>query len=286
MAAGQKIIVQKINLNKIKLSRNSRLDIKDEELDGLMTSIKEVGLLQPVGVVDLDDGTFEVCYGNRRFLACSKLGFTNIMAVVHKLQKESDVDLKNLTENIQRRNISIQEIGRYMQILKKEGLSIKEISARLGVTKNYVDNCVAAFSQVPAEFHNDLDANTGTGYSHKTKTATGKISLTVTRKILTAKKAHNLTNIQMNKLFKAAKSHDDFNIEMVDKYAMSLKKGHDDFVERAPIMRRIGFAIIVTDDHYQGLKEKYVDNGPYNSIAGLMKGILRGEKSVRVDVVS
>jgi len=63
--------VEEIPVKKIKLGSNSRLDIEKEELDGLMTSIQEVGLLQPIGVRPAG-AKFEVTYGNRRFLACRK----------------------------------------------------------------------------------------------------------------------------------------------------------------------------------------------------------------------
>lgn len=43
--------VKELPVNKIKLGRNSRLDIKNEELSGLMQSIESEGLLQPIGVV-------------------------------------------------------------------------------------------------------------------------------------------------------------------------------------------------------------------------------------------
>jgi ParB-like chromosome segregation protein Spo0J len=48
MAAGTKVEIRNIPLNKIKLGRNSRLSVSKEELAGLMQSIKEQGLFRAI----------------------------------------------------------------------------------------------------------------------------------------------------------------------------------------------------------------------------------------------
>ena len=50
MAKDSEVAITNLSLNKIKLARNSRMSVTDEEIAGLMQSIKEVGLLQPIGV--------------------------------------------------------------------------------------------------------------------------------------------------------------------------------------------------------------------------------------------
>jgi ParB/RepB/Spo0J family partition protein len=176
MAKGDAGGIQVIPLNKIKLAKNSRMSVSSEELDGLMLSIKSVGLLQPIGVVKAGSG-YEVCYGNRRFLACSKLGLSKITAVVHTNKREFDRDIKNLTENIQRRNLSLAECGRYIEILSKEGLSSRECAARLGVSISYVKGCQTAYARVPKEFRDDLEIKVSSE-----KLAPGKISIKTAQK--------------------------------------------------------------------------------------------------------
>lgn len=276
---GKGVTVQKLQMNKIKIAKNSRLDIKDDEIAGLMLSIKEEGLLQPIGVIKNGSG-FNVCYGNRRFLACSKLGLSHIAAIVHVSEKESDADIKNLTENIQRRNISLQEAGRYFEILKGQGLTKKEMAARIGVTESYVASCISAYQEVPKEFRNDLELR----IKGDKKTTYGKIAIKTARKIITAGKTMKLSESQIKELFKASKKTDEFQPESVNKYALALKNGHKNVFDSVEKLKYVRFQFCITEKHHAELMAKYVDSGPFNSMTDLLTAILRGGKAVRIDV--
>lgn len=280
MVRNGNIEIKNMPLNKIKLAKNSRLNVTDEEIAGLMQSIKEVGLLQPIGVVK-SGGGYEICYGNRRFLACSKLGSKSIPVIVHSNKTEIEGDLKNLTENLQRRNISLSEAGRYMQMLRGSGLSVAEIGVRLGVSKSYVQHCLNAYTNVPEEFRKDLDVRT-TG--DRTKTP-GKIAITTANSILSAAKTHGLSKKHVRTLFNSAKSDDGFIVENLPRYVAALKSGKKDPVKEAGRLWHMTARFFITDEHRADLTEKYVTDGPFQSLNGLFLAILKGEKAVRVDVV-
>lgn len=274
--------IKEIPLSKIKLGRNSRLDINKDELLGLMESIREIGLLQPIGVKETSTGRYQIVYGNRRYLACSKLGWKRITAVMNADKKPSDGDIKNLAENIQRRNISLVEAGRYMQILKGEGLSNKEMAVRLGVSVGYIGSCLDAYSNVPKEFRNDIVQTSGT-----TSVPPGKISIRTARGILNARKAFNLTSEQEKVLFKEAKSNDNFRTENLSCYATMLKSGKKkkNVVDAVKPLKQVQVHLILDEDHYNFLIEKYCTNGPFRGLTGLIKAILTGKKSARIKIV-
>ena len=74
--------VRDIQISKIVVSnQNVRKDLnagnEDTNLDDLANSIKEKGLLSPITVVQKGD-TYELIVGQRRYLACKKLGFQKI----------------------------------------------------------------------------------------------------------------------------------------------------------------------------------------------------------------
>lgn len=280
MAKDTTVMIQKVPLNKIKLGKNSRMSVSPEELDGLMNSIKEVGLLQPIGVVRRQ-GYFEIAYGNRRFLAVSKLGLSHIPAVVHDVKKESDVDLKNLTENVQRRNLSLAEVGRYCELLRKEKLSAAEIAVRLGVSKHYVMSCVQSFQNVPAEFREDLEVQ----HANQKKTP-GKISIGTATAIVNASKTLNLSRANQSRLYKAAKSDDRFIGTDVPKYAKALDLGHKNFLDKVKKTHMVNLQIHLTEAEHDSLYAKYVGSGPFASIAALMRAVLKGEKSVKIGVLN
>ena len=277
MATHEPVTITKMALKKIKLGRNSRLDIKSDELDGLMESIKEVGLLQPIGVVKVANG-YEVAYGNRRFLACSKLGMHNMPVIVHQDKVAKEIDIKNLAENVQRRNLSPIEIGRYVDLLQKENMKIGEIGVRLGTTRTFVATCLDAFNNVPKEYRDDLVVSTNG------RPVPGKITLNIARSINTAERRYRLNKTQKGKLYKAAKWSEKFNSELIPRYASALMKGQDDFVENVPNLRVITLRIMITEKQYDELQKKYVDAGPFNSITALLEAILKGEKAVPIKI--
>jgi ParB/RepB/Spo0J family partition protein len=276
---GKAVTVQKLKLNKIKLGKNSRLSISKEELSGLMQSIKELGLLQPIGVVKNGDG-YEVCYGNRRFMACSKLGFTNIPAIVHEKKKESDIDLKNLTENIQRRNISLSEAGRYLELLLAGGLSESEAAVRMGVAKSYVRSALAAYREVPTKYRKDLEINVSGGRPKKTP---GKITVSVANAISNARRRCRLTAEETEKLFDLAKD-EKFQIENTQHYALALKEGKKNPLLVVDKLKYISVRFAITQDEHDRLMRDFVIDGPFQSINGLIRAILEGKKSVKISL--
>lgn len=280
MANGDATSIQLIPLNKIKIGKNSRHDIKDDELAGLMQSIKETGQLMPIGVKKVGDG-YHILHGNRRFLACSKLGLTKILATVHELKREADGDIVNLTENIQRRNITLAEIGRYIDLLKKEnGLTRKEIAVRLGISRDYVAQCEAAFSHVPSKFRDAVEVRQG-----GKKLAAGKIDARTSTRLLSAGKKYRLAAPQVNMLFKAAAENSEFSKDNIYKYAASLANGKNNFLEENKKMHICTLRFEISKRHQNELERKFVDDGPFHSLNELFRAILRGEKSVKIDVM-
>lgn len=279
MAKNGTVSIEKMALNKIKLNKNSRLNIDPDELDGLMQSIKTTGLLQPIGVIKNGSG-YEICYGNRRFLACSKLGHTHMPVIVHERKTEADVDIKNLTENVQRRNISLAEVGRYVGILEKEGLSNAEAAVRLGVTKHYVQQAVNAFNNVPKEYQQDIDIRVTA--NKEQKTAPGKIAVHVASKIVNAQKSGRIGKAGALSLYKAAKTNSKFISSHLDQYIRAVEQGHKDFIAASPKLCIIELKFFITEKHKWELEKKYVHNGIYNSVQQMMYAVLRGEKSQQI----
>ena len=67
--------IKDIEIKKIKQLENIRLRIEEEDVHTLMSSIKQDGLLEPIGVAITSGSKDEylIVYGNRRLEACRKL---------------------------------------------------------------------------------------------------------------------------------------------------------------------------------------------------------------------
>jgi len=66
------------------------LEANAQEVDELAERIKSEGLIQPVVVKRLDDGTYEVVAGHMRVEACKRLGWRSVPAVMHESDTDSD----------------------------------------------------------------------------------------------------------------------------------------------------------------------------------------------------
>lgn len=277
--------IKMMSLNDIKLAKNSRLQIKDEDLSGIMQSIKEVGLLQPIGVSQDKKGGYSICYGNRRFLACSKLGLKKIPVIIHKHKSASEEDLKNLTENIQRRNISLVEAGRYVDLLKKQGLSTSEIAVRLGVTKGYVQMTLDSYNKVPDKFKGDIDV--AVTKDKKSSRSRGKIGVSTAQRIMSAKATYGLKDKDVDYLFTKAKKADKFNADLIHRYAKKLSSGESDPVESEEKTKSLNVHLILTAREYDRLWTKYVINGKFGwkGLAPLIRAIIAGEIHERIKLL-
>lgn len=116
-----------------------------EELDELVQSIREVGLLQPVVVRPIpdaaDDGPhYELVMGERRLRASLILGLETIPAVVKNTA--DDAMLRDaLLENLHRANLNpLEEASAYQQLLADFGITQDELAGRIGRSRPQITN--------------------------------------------------------------------------------------------------------------------------------------------------
>lgn len=123
-----------IDLNKIKPDPNQPRRIFDEKkLQELAASIKEHGVIQPIGVYSHGNGGYIIAHGERRWRASQLVNMGTIPAII---SQEPDVLRKRarqFVENSQRQNLTIiEEALFYRSMIEEEGLSKNELSRYLG----------------------------------------------------------------------------------------------------------------------------------------------------------
>jgi len=146
-----------IDIDKIKVSKlNVRKDISPESLNELELSIKEIGLQQPVVLTELDDGTFELVIGQRRFEAVKELGWKKIPALIKKYTSETDIIAASFVENIQRSELSYREKMNAALLLWNKFKKISEVARVLGVSEQTVRSYLG-YEVVPEEVKKLVD---------------------------------------------------------------------------------------------------------------------------------
>jgi ParB family transcriptional regulator, chromosome partitioning protein len=117
-----------------------RTRFDEEALTNLADSIREVGVLQPISVTELDGGVYRLIAGERRLRAAKRAGLNEIPAVIRAVDDQSSLT-EALIENIQRENLSpLEEAAAYNQLLEDYGLTHEEIGVRVGRSRVAVTN--------------------------------------------------------------------------------------------------------------------------------------------------
>ena len=110
------------------------------DLESLMASIKENGLLQPVTVRKLSDKCYELIAGERRSRACLALGFKYIPAIIENISDEQSAVLA-LIENIQRKDLNFFEEAKALKnIMELKRINQQELGEILGKTQGAIAN--------------------------------------------------------------------------------------------------------------------------------------------------
>lgn len=189
-----------VSIKDIQQLENIRTRIKFGEIQELMQNIKQQGLLQPIGVWETPSGEYVIAYGNRRLVACDKLGWRNIPA---KLLGELDYEemlIVNTSENLHRKEITVAEFGRVCDMLKNKGLSKGEIGVRLGVPPKRVDDALNVFKKIPLKHRKDIIFMKG-GEKHKL----GKVPASLFNRLISLQQEQSLSNPDIDKLIQAVK---------------------------------------------------------------------------------
>ncbi len=129
-----------VNIEKISPNPfQPRKDIAEEKVEELARSIRANGLIQPI-VVRRAGAGYQIIVGERRYLACRKLGWKKISASVKALS-DNDMATIALIENLQREDLSyVDEANAYVNLMKNFNITQEELAKKLGKTQSTIAN--------------------------------------------------------------------------------------------------------------------------------------------------
>jgi ParB family chromosome partitioning protein len=129
--------------------RQPREVFEEEALAELVTSIREVGILQPVVVRELDGGRYQLVMGERRWRASRDAGLETVPAIVR--DTTDDHLLRDaLLENLHRQQLNpLEEAAAYQQMLAEFGTTHDELADRIGRSRSQVSNTIRLLNLPP-----------------------------------------------------------------------------------------------------------------------------------------
>lgn len=130
-----------IEIISITLSKyQPRTFFSERELKDLASSIKEVGILQPLIVRQTGDDEYELIAGERRLRAAHLAGLTEVPVIVKDFDDKKSFEAA-LIENIQRADLTpIEEAAGYQQFINEYGYTQEELSQIIGKSRSYIAN--------------------------------------------------------------------------------------------------------------------------------------------------
>lgn len=121
----------------------------DEALASLTASVRELGVLQPVLVRALDDGTYELIAGERRWRAARRAGLDAIPAIIRTADDLGSLE-QAVVENLHRTDLNaMEEAAAYQQLIEEFELTHEAVATRVGKSRVAVTNALRLF-QLPA----------------------------------------------------------------------------------------------------------------------------------------
>ena len=158
--------MQKLDVTKLKEFENHPYKVKhDDEMEMLIESIKEHGILSPIIARPLENGEYEIISGHRRLFASKRAGLTEVPALVVEMDRDNAA-IALVDSNLHRDNISPSEKA-FAYKLKMEAMSRQ--GHRTDLTSGQL---------VPKSDDNRTSAEIGEAYGESYKTVQRYIRLT------------------------------------------------------------------------------------------------------------
>lgn len=133
--------INEIALDLIEPNPNQpRREFDEHSLEELASSIRELGIIQPITLRQVEDNHFQIISGERRWRASQLAGLKAIPAYIRTISDEGVMEMA-LVENIQREDLNAIEIAlAYQHLLDQNGMTQEKISERVGKSRAAIAN--------------------------------------------------------------------------------------------------------------------------------------------------
>lgn len=133
--------INEIELDKISVNPNQpRREFDPIALQELADSIAEIGIIQPITLRKLNEDSYQIIAGERRYRASILAGLKTIPAYIRTADDENVMEMA-LIENIQREDLNSLEIAlAYQHLIEQYELTQERLSERIGKKRTTIAN--------------------------------------------------------------------------------------------------------------------------------------------------
>lgn len=133
--------INEVPIAQIKANPNQpRREFDPTALEELAESIKQIGIIQPITLRKMEDDTYQIIAGERRWRASQMAGLDTIPAYIRTADDEKMMQMA-LVENIQREDLNAIEIAlAYQNLIEQYDLTQDKLSEKVGKKRATVAN--------------------------------------------------------------------------------------------------------------------------------------------------
>ena len=133
--------INEVPLQQIEANPNQpRREFDPVALEELASSIRQLGIVQPITLRQVDHDRFQIIAGERRWRASQLAGLTTIPAYIRTIKDENVMEMA-LVENIQREDLNAIEIAlAYEHLLEKSAMTQEKVAERVGKSRPAIAN--------------------------------------------------------------------------------------------------------------------------------------------------
>ena len=199
--------LNEVEINMIEPNPNQpRREFDEDALQELATSIRELGIIQPITVRKQEGSKNQIIAGERRWRASQLAGLTTIPAYIVTVEDQNAMEMA-LVENIQREDLNAIEIAlAYQHLAETTGMTQAKISERVGKSRAAVTNYMRLL-KLPAQVQMALK-------NHEIEMGHARALLAIE------------SPSQQIKLFKEVQQQQ-YSVRKVEELIQSLKSGND-----------------------------------------------------------
>ncbi len=132
-----------------------RTSFDEETLQELVTSIRTLGLIQPITVRRVGENRYQIISGERRYKACRVAGMETIPAYIRDTDDQGMLEMA-IVENVQRENLDPIELAlSYQRLIDECRMTQEELADRVGKKRATVANTIRLL-KLPAKVQHDI----------------------------------------------------------------------------------------------------------------------------------
>ncbi|MDZ4779645.1 MAG: ParB/RepB/Spo0J family partition protein [Planctomycetia bacterium] len=122
-------------------------------MEGLIASIKSVGLVEPITVIPTEGETYRIVTGHRRFRAAKEAGLFQVEVLIREPEDEIKRRQKSIISNVQREDVGPVELAEALKSILEEGPAMQsqeDLATLIGKDKRWVNGMLRILTLPPA----------------------------------------------------------------------------------------------------------------------------------------